>query len=117
MKMRFFSCCLFFILLFSTPVKPFGLHDVLDIVGVAKDIVVWIAKAWNVIEGQVEFSEVPFPLLDKTERKLFNKMDMINTRLNELSARVEAIGKFNFKDLWLLFIIPFRNQYNIDDVK
>lgn len=94
--MRFFFGYALVIFIFVTPAKPFGLHDVLDIVGVAKDIVVWIAKAWNVIEGQVEFSEVPFPLLDKTERKLFSKMDIINTRLNELSARVEAIGKFNY---------------------
>ncbi|RZC38220.1 uncharacterized protein BDFB_003195 [Asbolus verrucosus] len=56
------------------------------------DVIIWIAKAWNVIEGQIEFSEVPFPLLEKTERKLFAKIDMISTRINELSVQVDAIG-------------------------
>jgi regulator of replication initiation timing len=75
-----------------SPVASFGIHDALDVIGVAKDVVIWIAKAWNIIEGQVEYADVPFPLLDKTERKLFGKIDLINSKLNQLSAQVEAVG-------------------------
>ncbi|EFA08553.2 hypothetical protein TcasGA2_TC006208 [Tribolium castaneum] len=81
-----------FTFLLSTA-SPAGLiGDALDIIGVAKDIVIGIAKAWNIIEDRVEFSDVPFPLLDKTERKLFAKIDLLNTRLSQLSAQVDAVG-------------------------
>jgi hypothetical protein len=87
-----------------SPVASFGIHDALDVIGVAKDVVIWIAKAWNIIEGQVEYADVPFPLLDKTERKLFGKIDLINSKLNQLSAQVEAVGmstrkNWDFPDL------------------
>lgn len=86
--MRFY---LFLFLL--SPVLSAGLiGDALDIIGVVKDIVIGIAKAWNIIEGRVEFSDVPFPLLDKTERKLFSKIDLINSRLTQLSVQVDVVG-------------------------
>lgn len=58
----------------------------------AKDVVVTAAKAWNMIDEHADFSEVPLPLVDKTERKLFNKMEIINEKLARLSNQVDTVG-------------------------
>lgn len=66
--------------------------EVLDIIKVAKDVVIGIAKAWSIIDEHTDFSEIPLPLVDKTERRLFHKMENIADKLDKLSVHMEAIG-------------------------
>lgn len=74
------------------PSETIVLSEVLDIIKVAKDVVITAAKAWNMIDEHTDFSEVPLPLVDKTERKLFNKMEIINEKLARLSEQVDSVG-------------------------
>lgn len=76
----------------SKPTESFLLSEALDIIKVAKDVVIIAAKAWNMVDEHTDFSEVPLPLVDKTERKLFNKMETINEKLDRLSANVDAVA-------------------------
>ncbi|XP_018572018.1 uncharacterized protein LOC108911535 isoform X1 [Anoplophora glabripennis] len=69
-----------------------GLNEVLDIIKLAKDVVVAIAKAWNIVDQHVDFSEIPIPLLDKTEAKLFGKIGVISAKLDKLGSRVDEVG-------------------------
>lgn len=74
------------------PTQTLLISETLDIIKVAKDVVVTAAKAWNMIDEHTDFSEIPLPLVDKTERKLFNKMESINEKLERLSAHVDSVA-------------------------
>lgn len=74
------------------PASAFVIGEVLDIIKVAKDVVIGIAKAWSIIDEHTDFSEIPLPLVDKTERRLFYKMENIAEKLDKLSLHMEAIG-------------------------
>lgn len=80
------SCC------YPTPTVTIGFSEALDIAKVAKDLIIWIAKTWNIIDGHVEFSTIPLPLLDRTEQKLFGRINIINSKLNILTEQIESIG-------------------------
>ncbi|KAJ8915966.1 hypothetical protein NQ315_016643 [Exocentrus adspersus] len=69
-----------------------GLNEVLDIIKLAKDVVVAIAKAWNIVDQQIDFSEIPIPILDKTEAKLFGKIGVISAKLDKIGVEVDAVG-------------------------
>nr|CAI5866846.1 unnamed protein product [Callosobruchus analis] len=70
-----------------------GANDVLDIIKVAKDVALVLAKAWNIVDPHVDFSEVPLPLIDKTESKLFGKIAVITGKLDQLADNVESVGE------------------------
>lgn len=72
-----------------------ALSSVLDIFKAAKDITIALVKAWDLVDQNIDFSEVPIPILDKTENKLFGKIERINNRLDDLAARVDTIGTIN----------------------
>lgn len=78
--------------LWTKPSETLVISEALDIIKVAKDVVITAAKAWNMIDEHADFSEIPLPLVDKTERKLFNKMEIINEKLSQLSADIDAVG-------------------------
>lgn len=67
--------------------------DVLDIPKLAKDVTVALLKAWDLVDQNIDFGEVPIPILQKTETKLFGKIERINSKMEDLAARVENIGK------------------------
>lgn len=89
---RGFSVVAFVVLAFSQCTSGIVIGEVLDIIKVAKDVAIAVAKAWSLIDEHTDFSEVPLPLVDKTERRLFNKMGRINDKLEELSSVVDAVG-------------------------
>nr|CAH7755721.1 unnamed protein product [Callosobruchus chinensis] len=68
-----------------------GPNDVLDIIKIAKDVALVLAKAWNIVDPHVDFSEVPLPLIDKTESKLFGKIAVITGKLDQLADNVESV--------------------------
>lgn len=68
------------------------LSEVLDIINVAKDVVVSLAKAWDIVDQNIDFNEVPIPILHRTENKLFSKIDRIHNELEDLATRVDEIG-------------------------
>lgn len=70
-----------------------GFDGVLDIITLAKDAVVAIAKAWNIVDQHVDFSDIPIPLLDKTETKLFGRIGVISAKLDKLGSRVDEVGE------------------------
>lgn len=70
-----------------------GLNEVLDIIKIAKDVVVAIAKAWNIVDQHVDFSDIPIPILDKTESKLFGRIGIISAKLDKLGSQVDEVGK------------------------
>lgn len=78
--------------LWGDPGETIVISEALDIIKLAKDVVITAAKAWNMIDEHTDFSEVPLPLVDKMERKLFNKMELINDKLSKLSAEVDSVG-------------------------
>lgn len=93
--MTYYKCVCILLLatvLWIKPSESIILSEALDIIKVAKDVVVTAAKAWNMIDEHADFSEIPLPLVDKTERKLFNKMELINQKLALLSAEVDSVG-------------------------
>ncbi|CAG9773548.1 unnamed protein product [Ceutorhynchus assimilis] len=70
----------------------FSVSGLLDILKVAKDVTVALVKAWDLVDQNIEFSEVPIPILHSTEKKLYGKIDRINSQLQDLAARVDNIG-------------------------
>ncbi|XP_050311529.1 uncharacterized protein LOC126747077 [Anthonomus grandis grandis] len=66
--------------------------EILDILNVGKEVAVSLVKAWDLVDQNIEFSEVPIPILHKTENKLFGKIEKINSRLEEMSGRIDSIG-------------------------
>lgn len=68
-------------------------NEVLDIITLAKDVVVTLAKAWNIVDQHVDFGDIPIPLLDRTESKLFRKIGVISARLDKVANRVDEVGK------------------------
>lgn len=73
--------------------ESFELHGVLDIISVAKDIVVVIAKSWKIVDQHVDFGDIPIPLLVRTEQKLFGKIGLINAKVDEISQKIENTGR------------------------
>lgn len=89
--MRTFLITTFLISTF-TPNDSIVIGEVLDILSVGKDIVVALAKAWNVIDDHLDFTDTPTSYLQKTERKLFSKMNLIEQKLNNLNSKIETVG-------------------------
>lgn len=88
--------CAFLLILSPVVTSAIALNTILDVASVAKDVVIYIAKGWNLIDSQVnysEYSDIPIPFLEKTEKKLFARINMINTKLNEMSEKVDAVGE------------------------
>lgn len=69
-----------------------SLSEVLDIIKVAKDVTVSLAKAWDLVDQNIDFSEVPIPIFHKTENKLFGRIERINSKLQDLAERVDSVG-------------------------
>ncbi|KAL3273064.1 hypothetical protein HHI36_014519 [Cryptolaemus montrouzieri] len=69
----------------------FKLQTVVDLVGVSKDVVIGLEKVWDIVENQMD-AEMPLPMVDKAERRLFRKINKINTRLDDLSSKVDNVG-------------------------
>lgn len=74
--------------------QSIGVHDVLDIIKVAKDIVLVIAKSWNIVDQHINFSDIPIPLLERTEKKLFGKIGLINAKVDQISQQIDTTGKY-----------------------
>lgn len=68
-------------------------QEVLDIIKLAKDIVIVIAKSWNIVDQHVDFSEIPIPLLDRTEHKLFGKIGLINAKVDRIAQQIDTTGR------------------------
>lgn len=87
------SSLLFLVFLCLVPKQSNAVvSDVLDIIKLAKDIVLGAAKAWSMVDEHTDFSEVPLPLVDKTERRLFSKMQVINSKLEQMSLQIDSVG-------------------------
>ncbi|KAG5894129.1 hypothetical protein JTB14_004067 [Gonioctena quinquepunctata] len=89
------SVSILLVLLCSFSVREIGgigVQEVLDIIQMSKDVVVAIAKAWNIVDQHVDFSDIPIPILDKTEAKLFGKIGVITSKLDRLAGQVDAVG-------------------------
>ncbi|CAH2006802.1 unnamed protein product [Acanthoscelides obtectus] len=87
---KYLFFCLFCLSISSS--NGFGPNDVMDIIKIAKDVAVVLAKAWNIVDPHVDFAEVPLPLIDKTESKLFGKIAVITSKLDQLADNVESVG-------------------------
>lgn len=66
--------------------------EVLDIISVGKDVIVGLAKAWNIVDDHFDLTETPMPFVRKTERKLFRKLDRIKSKLDTLNSEIETVG-------------------------
>ncbi|XP_060523218.1 uncharacterized protein LOC132700114 [Cylas formicarius] len=90
-------------LLFATcmclGVDAIGLTEVLDIIKIAKDVGIALAKAWDIVDQHVDFSEVPIPIFDRTETKLFGRIGKINRKLDELAFKVDNSGSHSLNTL------------------
>ncbi|XP_057660741.1 uncharacterized protein LOC130896576 [Diorhabda carinulata] len=87
--------CLIFIVLCSFGSYSEGVDaslGVLDIVKIAKIVAEGIAKAWNIVDQRVDFPELPIPILDRTEAKLFGKINVLSRKLDELAVKVDGVG-------------------------
>ncbi|ENN77960.1 hypothetical protein YQE_05637, partial [Dendroctonus ponderosae] len=106
-------CALVFLCLQTGSGVLLTFSSVLDIVKAAKDIGIALVKAWDLVDQNIDFSEVPIPILHKTENKLFGRIERINNRLDDLAARVDTIG--NIDRAQLNFFMPsaiFERQLN-----
>lgn len=68
-------------------------QDVLDIIKIAKDIVIVIAKSWNIVDQHIDFSDIPIPLLERTEQKLFGKIGLINAKVDQIAQQIDMTGR------------------------
>lgn len=73
-----------------------GINEILDIIKVAKDIVVGLAKTWSIIDEHIDFDDIPVPIFDKTQKKLFGRINTINQKLDRIGIQVESAGIFPF---------------------
>lgn len=95
------------VLLFGilAPVLSFKLQNVVDIVGMSKDVVVGLDKVWDLVENQLD-PNMPNPMKNKGEERLFRKMNKMNVKLDELSAEVKSVGRVDlFCNKYLLLKI------------
>lgn len=74
--------------------EGFGTHDILEISNIAKDIVIVIAKSWRIVDEHMDFGEIPIPLLDRTEQKLFGKIELINSKVDKIAQQIDITGMF-----------------------
>ncbi|CAG9863089.1 unnamed protein product [Phyllotreta striolata] len=65
---------------------------VLDVIKLTKYVVEGIAKSWNIVDQKMDFSSIPLPILDKTEAKLFGKLESISQKIDRLAASVDGAG-------------------------
>nr|CAI5866847.1 unnamed protein product [Callosobruchus analis] len=94
-----------------------GANDVLDIIKVAKDVALVLAKAWNIVDPHVDFSEVPLPLIDKTESKLFGKIAVITGKLDQLADNVESVGTQTISKTLHLLPERIRLELRLNDLQ
>ncbi|KAF7269606.1 hypothetical protein GWI33_017355 [Rhynchophorus ferrugineus] len=94
------------VLCFQCRIGAGSLSMVLDIINTATEITVTLAKAWDFVDQNIDFNDVPLPLLHKTENKLFGRIDRINNRLSELASRIDEIGTASMTTL--LYNLPER---------
>ncbi|VEN36571.1 unnamed protein product [Callosobruchus maculatus] len=94
-----------------------GPNDVLDIIKVAKDVALVLAKAWNIVDPHVDFSEVPLPLIDKTESKLFGKIAVITGKLDQLADNVESVGTQTISKTLHLLPERIRLELRLNDLQ
>lgn len=73
-------------------INAISLTDVLDIFTVAKDVTINLAKTWNIISDYTEPSDETPSFLISREKKLLNKITLVNTQLQELSKKYDQIG-------------------------
>ncbi|KAF5282500.1 hypothetical protein FQR65_LT14270 [Abscondita terminalis] len=86
-----FSLSLITLLAFAGPVQSLVLGEVLDVISVGKDIVVSLAKAWNIVEDQIDQEMIP-PFLRKSEKKLFEKIGLVQLQLDRLDSQIGIVG-------------------------
>lgn len=91
---KLYQICLIIALVHLLPTNSVivSLDDALDIIKVGKDIVVTLAKAWDIVDDSYDFSDTPTPFIEKTERKLFRKMDAIQKKMEQLNTEIHAVG-------------------------
>lgn len=82
--------------------QGFELSNVLDVIKLAKDLVILIGKSWNIVDQHVDFSDIPIPLLDRTEHKLFGKIGLLNTKVDQIAQQIDTTGMY----------INFLNKHN-----
>lgn len=69
-------------------------HEILDIIQIAKDIVVGIAKSWNIVDRHIDFEDIPIPLMKMTEKKLFKKIGIINAKVDQIAEQIANTGMY-----------------------
>lgn len=69
-----------------------SISSALDIISVGKDVVVAIAKAWKIVDKHMDYSDAPTPYIEKTEAKLFKKMDLMQVKVEWLANRIDVAG-------------------------
>lgn len=69
-----------------------SVSEVLDIVQIGKDIVIAVAKGWDLVDKHADFgSEVPLPFVQRAEKKLFNEIRDINRKMDYLGNKVGCL--------------------------
>lgn len=67
--------------------------ETLDIVELAKEVIIALAKVWDLVDQNVEFKDLPAAILQSTEINLFKKIDAINSKLEDQATKLRNIGK------------------------
>lgn len=73
-------------------INSISLTEVLDVFTVAKDVAINLAKTWNLVNDFTHENYDAPAFLESREKKLLNRMNTVNSRLQELSKRFDAVG-------------------------
>lgn len=60
--------------------------EVLNIIKVTKDVTRSLVKAWDLVNQNVDFNDLPSPILQNMEKNLFEKMEGIKSKLQDLDG-------------------------------
>lgn len=70
--------------------------EVLSINKVSKDVTEHLLKAWSLLNQNVDFNELPLPIFYKTEHNLFEKIQLIISKIEDFGGRVNSLGTRKF---------------------
>lgn len=67
--------------------------DALDIIKLTKEVVIALAKVWDLVGQDVDFKDLPAAFIGKKENEILGKIEKINLKLEDQETKLNYIGK------------------------
>lgn len=71
----------------------FTVSNAVDIIKLTKEVVIALAKVWDLVDQDVDFKDLPTAFIGKKENELLGKIEKINSELKDQETRLNYVGK------------------------